>query len=546
MASGLAIHIVSGDDKHTQVLMQDRIRVGAGADCDLRLRSSTLPNELATSGALLELTRANGSYHVTDYDRSLNILHNGAPLVPQAEIADGDELELGSPDLSLQFFPVRALPAVVNNRPYDQQVAPFIEQAALESAATMRRDDAKVFLREFTRELVREINLTTKLIALSLVVALIGGLLYIGFAMYKELQFSRRLINDQKAQLAQMQSDVGHTNQQLGEIDRSNKEVIKSMSLVPNLRTAYGNGVCLIYASFIFVEANSNRPLRYPEPQRDADGAVLPEANGAPQLTPEGNGAVAEFEVFGTGFYVGEGYVLTNRHVAQPWLADANVQNLGSSVKGRPRLKKLTAFFPDHTQPMPLRFKQAAQRDDVAVCVLDSKDIPQDIPALPLDKDSVAVAVGKEVVLMGYPTGTDRLLARLEEQEARSIQTRCGSSYESLVNCLSEKKYIQPLTTRGHITDLNERRIVYDASTTNGGSGAPLFGQSGRVIGINFSVFIEDSASNFAVPMRYAITLLQRAGMKLPESLEENRNGNSNSSLNQRAATAIAPSATIR
>ncbi len=34
MASGLAIHIVAGLDKHTEVLMQERIRVGAGADCD--------------------------------------------------------------------------------------------------------------------------------------------------------------------------------------------------------------------------------------------------------------------------------------------------------------------------------------------------------------------------------------------------------------------------------------------------------------------------------------------------------------------------------
>ena len=72
-------------------------------------------------------------------------------------------------DLAFQFFPIRSLPAVIQPRP-DTQVAPFIEQAAIESAATARRDDAKVFLREFTRELVREINPSTKFITLAMAV----------------------------------------------------------------------------------------------------------------------------------------------------------------------------------------------------------------------------------------------------------------------------------------------------------------------------------------------------------------------------------------
>ncbi len=130
--------------------------------------------------------------------------------------------------------------------------------------------------------------------------------------------------------------------------------------------------------------------------------------------------------------------------------------------------------------------------------------------------------------MMGYPSGPDRLLALLDDAEARSIQARYGSSLESLLGYLAEKKHIQPLTTQGHITDLDTRRIVYDARTAEGGSGAPLFGQSGRVIGINFAVFTENTASNFAVPVRYGITLLQRVGWKLPEGIDGNLNENTN------------------
>jgi len=72
------------------------------------------------------------------------------------------------------------------------------------------------------------------------------------------------------------------------------------------------------------------------------------------------------------------------------------------------------------------------------------------------------------------------------------------------------------LTTQGNITDLDAKRIVYDARTGEGGSGGPLFGPSGRVIGITFAIFTENAASNFAVPVHYAIALLERSGWKAP------------------------------
>jgi serine protease Do len=212
---------------------------------------------------------------------------------------------------------------------------------------------------------------------------------------------------------------------------------------------------------------------------------------------------------------VGDGFVVTNRHIAQPWLADDRAQSLSSSVRGQPRLKKLNAYFPDHAQAMPLKFKAAGRRDDLAVCLLDVKDLPTDIPVLPLETDKDAVAVGKTVVMMGYPSGPDRLLALLDDSESRGIQQRYGS-LDALLGYLAESRRIQPLTTQGNITDLDVRRIAYDARTAEGGSGAPVFGPTGRVIGVNFAVFTANQASNFAVPISYAITLLERTGWKSP------------------------------
>ncbi|HKE55188.1 MAG TPA: trypsin-like peptidase domain-containing protein [Pyrinomonadaceae bacterium] len=517
MATGLVVHISSGEDRHTEILTDERVRIGSSEDCDVRLRASSLPRGV-NSSLVLELVREGSSYHISRVDPALSLLKNGHPIRDGAELNDGDEIRIDDSDLLLQFFPIRSLPAVIPQSTRETHVAPFIEAAAIESAATARRDDAKVFLREFTRELVREINPSTKLIALAISIALVGGVLYLGFAMYKEMQRSRRLIDDQRAQLGSMKEQVSKTNDQLSDLGRSNKEIRDSLSLAVKLRSDYGRGVCLIAGSFYFVESGTGKPLRYPEAQANESGAPV-QSGETETLTPEGKAAIAEFEFVGTGFYVGSGFVVTNRHIVQPWLADDKAQSLGNSVHGQPRLKKLTAYFPDHTQPIPLKFKAAASREDLAVCLLDIPEIPESIPLIPLETDPDAVAVGKTVVMMGYPSGPDRLLALLDDAESRGIQQRYGS-LDALLGYLAETRRIQPLTTQGSITDLDVRRIAYDARTAEGGSGAPLFGPSGRVIGVNFAVFTENQASNFAVPVRFGFTLLQRAGWQPPPPKE--------------------------
>lgn len=538
MASGLVIHIASGGDRSTEVLTQERIRIGATPECELQLPSSGDSLSANTHGPIIELARHNGFYRVAYFDHSLQIVHNGRPISFDTQIRDGDEVRVDPAGVLMTFFPVEAQPALVPGSRRATHVAPFIEQAGLESAATARRDDAKVFLREFTRELVREIRPSTKIITFTIAIILVAGVLYIGFALFSEVRRSRQIIGDLQQQLAKGNEQAAKTNEQLSALGRSNKEIRDSLSLAVKLRSDYGSGVCLISVSFIFVESRTGRPLRYPENRVNESGAVVQSGNEPAALTPDGKGAVVEYESLGTGFLVGDGFVLTNRHVAQPWLADERAQSLNSTVPGQPRLKKLVAFFPDQVQPVTLKFKQAAQREDLAVCTFELKDVSEKTPVLPLEKDSDTVAVGKTVVTMGYPSGPDRLLALLDENEARGIQARYGGSLEALLGYLAQTKHIQPLTTQGSITDLDARSIVYDARTAEGGSGAPLFGPSGRVIGISYGVLPENTASNFAVPVRYAIALLQRAGWNQPEGTPGEPNENSNvSQTNPRSPT---------
>ncbi|PYS77598.1 MAG: hypothetical protein DMF70_16370 [Acidobacteria bacterium] len=537
-SNGLVIHVSSLNDRSTEVVMRDVIRIGASEECDVKIR---LPQTAASvNGPVIELARLNGVYRIANVDATLEVRLNGRPIKPKRGIYDGDEIWIGPSGPSIHFFPIEASAALVPGR-RDAHVAPFIEQAAMEASATARRDDAKIFLREFTRELVREINPSTKIITFAILILAVLGGLYIGFAQFNEARRGRQIIAQQQAQLAAQQQQLQHANEQLGNLVTSNQQMLKTLSLGELLRADYGGGVCLISGSYMFVEAGTGRPLRYPETQANESGGTVQNGTEAPVLTPEGHGAIAEYEFVGTGFHVGNGFVVTNRHVVQPWQADARAQTLNSSVKGQPRLKKLTAFFPGSTQPIALRFKQAGQREDVAVCTIDAKDLPPKVPVLPLEKDSDSVAIGKLVVTMGYPSGLDRLLALLDESEARQIQARYGS-VESQLNYLAQTRHIQPLTTQGNITDLDANKIVYDARTGEGGSGGPLFGPSGRVIGITNAIFTENTASNFAVPIRPAVALLERAGWTVPASQEpEPKEGANITQTNTRTAQASGP-----
>jgi S1-C subfamily serine protease len=525
-SDGVVIHISSMNDRSTEVVMGDRITIGGTDECDVKIRLTEAAAAKAT-GPVIELARANGVYRIASYDSSLEVTLNGRPIRSNKTIDDGDEIWIGPGGPSIHFFPIQANTALVPGRRGGAHVAPFIEQAAMEASTSSRRDDAKIFLREFTRELVREINPSTKIIAFAILIALVIGSLYIGFGVVNELRRTRRINDDLRAQTEAAKAELERTNHQLKQLGESNNNIIRSLSLAAKLRADYGSGVALIYGSYMFVEAGTGRPLRYPESQANESGNNTQSGSDSAPLTPEGNGAIAEYDFVGTGFHVGSGYLITNRHVVQPWDSDDRAQSLNSTVRGQPRLKKLVAYFPDLAQPLGLKFKQASNRDDVAVCTLDVKDVPQNVPVLPLEGDANEV-VGNMVVTMGYPNGPDRLLALLEENEARGVLARYGS-VEASLGYLAQTKHIQPLMTQGNITDLNTRKIVYDARTGEGGSGAPLFGPSGRVIGVTFAVFTENTASNFAVPVRYALTLLERAGWKAPETPEAEQKEASNS-----------------
>lgn len=540
MSVGIIIHISVGAEKRTEFFSEDRLRIGSDETCDLQIRTKQIEIE----GVWLELENSDGVFRVIQFDPSLRLLINDAPIRRYIAIVDGDVLKIDGTDISFAFFALSAKPSLITTNREQPHIAQFIEEAALESAISPKRDDAKTFLREFSRELVREIRWTTKLIILVLSVGFITGVLYLGYAVNRELRESRETAERQSDVIQRLEQQLGKASDQLGELDKTNKDLLRSQSLAQNVRVEYGGGICLVVGVYDLVDRKTGKVLRYPDAQayRQSPYEPVQSEDPGPQnpspvtgLTTEGSGSPVEYDFIGTGFHVGGGYVVTNRHVLQPWTEDELVQQMMRDSGGRARVKRLVIYFPNVPQPFPLKVRETGSHEDVAVATVDPATLPDDIPVIPLETDSDAATIGKTVVTMGYPSGPDRLLAMVDDEEAKSINARFGNSRQNLINFLAQSKKIVPLTTQGAITDLDTRRIVHDAKTAEGGSGAPLFGQTGKVIGVNFGVFTENTASNMAVPIRFAIDLLKKAGWKSPEEIQQEENQkdqNANANVN--------------
>ena len=143
-SNGLIIHVSSFNDRSTEVVTHDRIRVGTTDDCEVKVRLSKEP-ATPTNDPVIELVRLNGIYRIESFNPALDVKLNGRLIKANKGIYDGDEIWIGPSGPSIHFFPIATTTAMVPGRRGSTHVAPFIEQAAMEASATARRDDAKIF-----------------------------------------------------------------------------------------------------------------------------------------------------------------------------------------------------------------------------------------------------------------------------------------------------------------------------------------------------------------------------------------------------------------
>jgi DNA-binding response OmpR family regulator/S1-C subfamily serine protease len=311
-----------------------------------------------------------------------------------------------------------------------------------------------------------------------------------------------KMANANSDQVADLQKELDDTNARVKrvELDGGAPQVI--------IRTDV-QSVCLLHVTVAFRNGQSGQRLRYAG--LNSQGEPLQDSEGNPVLTVDGRGPEVTLDVFGTGFLAGTGgRLLTNRHVAEPWWKNDELKDI-TSQGFRAEISSIRAYFPGDPRAFHVEIQQISADADLAVMQADLQDLKR--PILPIDSGKTAAVTGGSMVVMGYATGLAAILARTDEDTAQQILKSSGGDVSQVLDELARRGLIRPVITQGHIGDILSDKIVFDAQTTSGGSGGPLFNDQGKVIGVTYAILEGFGGSNFGIPIRFSNPLLGSAPM---------------------------------
>lgn len=148
---------------------------------------------------------------------------------------------------------------------------------------------------------------------------------------------------------------------------------------------------------------------------------------------------------FGTGFFIEDGYILTNHHVIE-------------------NATRVTVRFEDHPREYTMNVVGADPMSDIAI--LEFIDPAPDMPALPW-RDLSTLQVGEEAWAIGHPMG-------LEYTVTRGIVSYVGR----------------------RVANHWQTALQTDVSINRGNSGGPLLDMDGYVIGVNTMILSAGGGSN--------------------------------------------------
>ncbi len=453
-------------------------------DCDMRLR-----NRAPDVGTLL----------------------NNLP-VEEAVLADKDTIQLGTKGPKLRF---RIRPGEYAACKLTREI---LEDARAVAAEAQGDGQGPIgsFVGQLAYDLRRHASRATQVVVaglLVLLVGVVGGAIYSGYktrmafeehmsALTEELESTRRTqadlerrIADERAKIAEElaarrtetdrlvaqleeQQRRGSSAQEVGALSRRLNALEQERSSAEELIKRYGQSVCLLYIAFGFVE-------------RDRMESVQ----------------VALKEFTGTGFLVDDrGYIVTNRHVTDPWIMDPSTQSQYEKAGLEARRFTLLAYFPGRREAYEVTLVRFSDAVDLALGKLAAA--PKGIAPIPIRKPPPKGIAGEAVVLLGYPAGVEGILARMDDELAAALLKKHRPHLRALVQDISDRGVVRPLATQGHIADIVPNRIVYDAQTTGGGSGSPVFDSKGELIAVNAAVMTRFGGVGSGAPISAVLDLL--------------------------------------
>jgi S1-C subfamily serine protease len=515
--SRLMFVYLSGSEKgKTRIYKQDHVTLGTADSCDLKLvpeEGGSLPG-----GVLADVYDDDGSFHLVPraelngLDIAVNgqRLSNGDGAKPSGhELRDGDTIHFGE-GLSSASVLFQVMPENFSTANLARREASEVDRGQPHPLT------ATLFVKELSASLWAEIPRRAKKASMAAIaIALVVGIASLALGLITLIRNTNKT-DRMGEQLDSIQKnrdqDQETIRKQQEEIERLRELSDQTRRFPQKIAEVYSPAVGLIVGSYSFVERGTGRPLRYETADNTNDIPV--DKHGNLQASVDGAGPAVQIDYTGTGFIVADGVLATNKHVVQPWATDQLARIILRQGGGfQPRLDSLQAFFPSIKSPFDLKISATSLAYDVALCKFDPPG--ETLPICPMSEEDPTSIIGEPVVLLGYPTGVDGLLQRIDENEKREALRGHDMSAPGVAAALASRNLIRPLTTTGTVSDALPGRIVHTGQTTEGGSGSPLFDREGRVIAINSAILASiDSGqsfggSNFAVPIKVAFELLK-------------------------------------
>jgi S1-C subfamily serine protease len=496
------VHLTGPHRGTRQNLAADAFTIGTGEDSYVHFRPSEAPRVGSLHASVDRTSRGFIVVAAPGHD----VFINGRRLEDARLLEAGDVIEIGEGGPVLRFRLGSMTPGGKTMR---QAVRDCFDTAQYNSNTLAGR--AGTFFATLPVELLGRTRLRARvgvLVLLTLLVGATGLLAGYAYRLDRRIDAEGRRVAELEATLHEMPADMfaePASETDLADLESvltERIEVLEARSAATRtVVSAAAGSVVFLQGAYALVDPTAELPLRLVllEGGRPRLGP-----NGMPLTSPFGNGPIFEAQYTGSGFLAtDDGLLVTNRHVVRPWEFDT-AMGLFVANGFRPDLR-LIAYVPGQVEPYPVEVEAVSETSDLAI--LRSPEILA--VAVPLEIGDRSPAPGEEIVVLGYPTGLNALLARSGQAFVDSVRSS-DADFWSVARTLSEKGLVRPLATQGIVGQVSRTSVVFDAETTGGGSGGPVLSLDGEVVAVTVAVLAEFGGSNLGVPIEQVRALLSQ------------------------------------